>query len=424
MRAVPDADPTEGEAGRPARRTRTTTPEAWADFQRLWSSHTISIFGDQLTLVALPLATYAETESALAVGIVTSMQAAATVVLGLVAGAVADRSRRRRVLLATDLARGAVLVALALALLAPAGAFAALLVAAAALAVLSLVHDVTATAVLPLVVDRRDLVTANARMDGAEAAGTAVGPAIAGGLIAVGSASLAFAADAATFVVSAVAVGRIRRLDAHDPPPQDRSSRPPIRAGIAAGIRALLDDRLMLRALVMMVAVNVVAMTIEAQFIPYAHEELGIGSFGIGLYFALGGSVAVLTSILAGRSTAARGDLIVVGVAVFAAGVLVAGIWPSLLTAGIAYVAGGFGSFLSSVQYVTLRHRRFPVTLQSRVASASRMLVFAAMPVVYLGGGAIASAVGPANLFVVAALVSGAMATWAAATGLLTLREE
>ena len=42
------------------------TTGGWLDFRRLWAAHAVSIFGDQLTLVALPLATYGETSSALA----------------------------------------------------------------------------------------------------------------------------------------------------------------------------------------------------------------------------------------------------------------------------------------------------------------------------------------------------------------------
>ena len=59
---------------------------AWPDFRRLWAAHSVSIFGDQLTLVALPLATYAETSSALAVGVVASAEATTAVVFGLPAG--------------------------------------------------------------------------------------------------------------------------------------------------------------------------------------------------------------------------------------------------------------------------------------------------------------------------------------------------
>src|SRR5436305_11609373 len=84
------------------------------DFLWYWRAYTVSIFGDQVTLVALPIAVFARTQSALAVGIAASMQGATAVVFGLLAGALADRLRHRPVLVATDLARAAVLGVVAL----------------------------------------------------------------------------------------------------------------------------------------------------------------------------------------------------------------------------------------------------------------------------------------------------------------------
>src|SRR5436305_8094436 len=79
------------------------------DFAWYWRAYTVSIFGDQVTLVALPIAVYMRTQSALSVGIAASMQAATTLIFGLFAGALADRLRYRPVLVATDLIRAAVL---------------------------------------------------------------------------------------------------------------------------------------------------------------------------------------------------------------------------------------------------------------------------------------------------------------------------
>src|SRR5687768_16840063 len=176
---------------------RATDAEAWGDFGRVWSAHSMSVFGDQLTLVALPLATYAETRSAVAVGLIASAEAVTAVGFGLVAGALADRLPHRRVLVWSDLVRAVVLCALAGVLLLPRGALAALAVAAVVLGVARVLHDAAAGAVLPLVVEAPDLLAANGRMQASESAATAVGPALAGGLIGVGGVGTAFLADAA-----------------------------------------------------------------------------------------------------------------------------------------------------------------------------------------------------------------------------------
>src|SRR5437870_4009637 len=79
------------------------------DFSWFWRAYTVSIFGDQVTLVALPIAVFARTHSAFAVGVAASMQAATTLIFGLFAGALADRLRHRPVLIVTDLVRAGVL---------------------------------------------------------------------------------------------------------------------------------------------------------------------------------------------------------------------------------------------------------------------------------------------------------------------------
>src|SRR3954469_5543251 len=101
----------------PAPRATDLPPERLVnshDFAWYWRAYTVSVFGDQVTLVALPIAVFARTHSALAVGIAASMQGATAVVFGFLAGALADRLRHGPVLIATDIARAVVLGVVAL----------------------------------------------------------------------------------------------------------------------------------------------------------------------------------------------------------------------------------------------------------------------------------------------------------------------
>ena len=386
------------------------------DFPRLWWAHSVSMFGDQLTLVALPLAAYADTGSAVAVGVVASLEAVTAVGFGLVAGALADRLAHRRVLVLTDVARAVLLAALVGALAAPGGDLAALLVAATGLGLTRVLHDAAESAAVPLVVEEARLVAANGQLQASEAAATAAGPAVAGALLGLGGPPLAFAVDAASFAASGVSLTGLRSLDAapHDEPDAADAAAvlPTVRADVAEGVRRLLADRPMVRVLVLLAAVNVVSVCVEAQFVPYAQEVLGIGGFGIGAYFALGGVAAVVTSLLAGRSAGARGDAIVLGLTVFSAGVLVAGLAPSHLTAGVAYVGAGIGSALAATHAAALRQSRFPVRLQGRVAMAVRAAIVAILPVPLIAGGWLADVAGPEVLFITTAVVGLTAAAW------------
>jgi MFS family permease len=386
-------------------------------FPRLWWSHSISQFGDQLTLVALPLAAYADTDSAVAVGVVASLEAVTAVGFGLVAGALADRLAHRRVLVLTDVARAVLLVALVAALAAPGSDLAALLVAATGLGLTRVLHDAAESAAVPLVVEESRLVAANGRLQASEATATAAGPAVAGALLGLGGPPLAFAADAVSFVASGVALTGLRSLDevatAEPPDAGDAAAvLPSVRADVAEGVRRLWADRPMVRVLVLLAAVNVVSVCVEAQFVPYAQEVLGLGGLGIGAYFALGGVAAVVTSLLAGRAARPRGDAIVVGLVVFASGVLVAGLAPSHLTAALAYVGAGVGSALAATHAAALRQSRFPVRLQGRVSMAVRAAIVAVLPIPLIAGGWLADAAGPEALFITTAVIGLVAAAW------------
>ena len=388
-------------------------------FPRLWWSHSVSQFGDQLTLVALPLAAYADTDSAVAVGVVASLEAVTAVGFGLVAGALADRLAHRRVLVLTDVARAVLLVALVAALAAPGPDLAALLVAATGLGLTRVLHDAAESAAVPLVVEEPRLVAANGRLQASEAAATAAGPAVAGALLGLGGPPLAFAADAVSFVASGAALTGLRSLDdaatAEPPDAGDAAAvLPSVRADVAEGVRRLWADRPMVRVLVLLAAVNVVSVCVEAQFVPYAREVLGLGGLGIGAYFALGGVAAVVTSLLAGRAAGARGDAIVIGLVVFAGGVLVAGLAPSHLTAGLAYVGAGVGSALAATHAAALRQSRFPVRFQGRVSMAVRAAIVAVLPVPLIAGGWLADAAGPEALFITTAVIGLVVAAWGA----------
>src|SRR4051812_19732837 len=206
------------------------------DFSWFWRAYTVSIFGDQVTLVALPIAVFTRTNSALAVGIAPSMQAAPTLIFGLFARPPPDRLRARPVLIVTDVLRAGVLGFLATLVIAtPDYPVWSLYVAAFLLGALGILHDAKGGAALPVVVSGKDLLRANGRLSGSEAVGNAGGPALAGMLTSV-SVGLAFAVDSVTFVLSAFGITRVRAF--HGRPTTAPHGNGSIFDDIREGIRA------------------------------------------------------------------------------------------------------------------------------------------------------------------------------------------
>jgi hypothetical protein len=389
------------------------------DFRSFWLSYTVSTFGDQITLVALPLAVYARTESALDVGIAASMQSLTAVALGLLAGAYADRLRHRPVLIATDLVRGGLLGAVALAVaLSDDYSVVLLYVAAFVMGALRVLHDAASGAALPRVVTGADLLRANGRLSASESAGNTAGPLLGATLMTIGGAALAFGADALSFLVSGWAIARVRALRRRERAATSaRALRRTIGADVVEGLRAVWADRPFLHGLVLVAAMNVVAVAVEAQFVPYAKELLHLGPAAVGVYFAIGGLSGLVTALVLSRRQEARGDVVLTGVGFFAAGVMVAGLAPSRVSAGVAFIAAGVGSVMVITHFSSLRQRRFPVRLLGRVGMAARTVLFGILPLAHLGGGWLAREAGPDVMFVVAASIGLIATAWGAAVG-------
>ena len=322
--------------------------------------------------------------------------------------------------MATDGSRALVLAILAVVVAStPDYPVAALYAGAFLLGALGTLHDASHSAALPLVVRGRDLLRANGKLSASESVGNAGGPAIAGVLTALGV-GLAFATDGLSFLLSALGIGQVQALKQPEPAPH--AGRKSIGEDIREGLRALRSDRVVMNALVLITAGNVMAVAVEAQFIPYARQVLHIGALGIGLYFAIGGAAGVVTALALGRSDTTRGSGMIVGAAIFGLGVLAAGIFPSTVTAVFTYIAAGAGSVLQITHWSSLRQRRFPVRLLGRVTVATRIALFGIMPVAYIAGGALAKVDGPQSLFVVAGSIGLAACVWAWAVGLGSLR--
>lgn len=198
-------------------------------FALLFAGQSLSILGDRVTFVAVPFAVLSVGGSAADIGLVGACGLVPFLFFALAGGVWADRLPRHRVMLVSDLVR-----------MASQGTAAALLLTGVAqvwqLAALMAVFGVAdaffapaSTGLIPLVVSPARLQEANALRGLVMSAGMVVGPATAGGLIAVVGPGGAIALDAATFAVSALFLARLA--------PPSRTAAPGSRPGFAAQLR-------------------------------------------------------------------------------------------------------------------------------------------------------------------------------------------
>ncbi|MCT7352851.1 MFS transporter [Streptomyces sp. 15-116A] len=372
-----------------------TCAPAWrGGFGRLWAAATLSSFGDALRTAALPLLAVTLTDEPLLIASVTACGYLPWIVFGLLGGAVADRVDQRRAMWTVDVLRGLLVAAFAVAVALGHASIGLLIALAFTLTTLQTLFDNAATALLPSLVPRDALGSANARlMTGQRLAGGLLGgPAVP--LLLTAGAAAPFAVDAATYLLAAALIASLAA------PAPERTPRPAgstLRREIAEGLRTLVGDRA-LRALCAatalcntgmgaLIATLVILVTgwldagstgYAAALTAYTVGSLAGGAANRRLVARLGRTRAVL---LAGSAQTAA--LVAMG-SVRHLGVLVA-----------ALAVFGFMGMLWNVNTTTLLQARSPAEMLGRVSSAHRTLAVAGAPLGALLGGAVADAWGP-----------------------------
>ena len=180
------------------------------DFRLLFGGQVVSVFGDRMVSVALSFAVLGIGGSASDVGFVLAAYVVALVGGVLVGGVVADRTSPRRVMVASDLLRLASQATVATLLITGAAHIWMLAVLAGVAGVGSGFFNPASTGLLPAIVPAAELQPANALRYSAMSVGQILGPLAAGLLVAAAGAGWTFAADAATFAVSAACLMRLR----------------------------------------------------------------------------------------------------------------------------------------------------------------------------------------------------------------------
>lgn len=199
------------------------------DFRAYWAGHTVSQVGTAVTSIALPLVALFELDpSAGEVGLIGAAEFLPYLLLTLPAGALVDRVRRRPLMVGCDLWRAAVLALVPIASVAGFLSLPLLVVVVFAAGAATVFFDVAYLSVLPSLVRREQIVAANGALETSRSAASVVGPGVGGALVGLLRAPAAVAADAASYLVSALCLLAIR---APEPPP---TSPPPVRAGSAS----------------------------------------------------------------------------------------------------------------------------------------------------------------------------------------------
>ena len=357
------------------------------DFGRFWLGQTISNLGSSFTFFALPLLVFKLTGSPINLGVTTAAEFVPYLLFGLVIGAWVDRVDRKRLMVATDLARAAVIATIPLLAAADALSVGWVYAVAFCSATLTIAFDAAEFATIPsLVPSSDDLVRGNGRIQASYSAAQIAGPLLAGVLITVAPVQQVLWVDAASFLVSA---GTLLLIGTSFNAPRDEEARRAIRQEIVDGLRYVLGHPVLRNISAMMALINLVGATVYAQLVVFAKRQLDASDSRVALLYAAGSAGVVLLSLAAGPvrrrlsfSVAALGALMLDGLLTV---VLAATRWywaALVLWAAIS----GLGIFFN-INTGSLRQQIVPNHLLGRVLSIAGVLAWSAIPLGALAGG-------------------------------------
>jgi Na+/melibiose symporter-like transporter len=387
----------------------TTTPTAqtprsslWRqhDFRHLWIGDTISQLGTQLSQLALPvLAVTVLRAGPRDMGLLTAAETLAFLVVGLPAGAWVDRWRKKRVLMAGDAVRavafGSIPAAWALGQLTLGQLYVVALVAGVA----TVFFDVAYQSYLPAIVAGDQVVDGNAKLQASQSVAQVAGPAAGGALLRVVAAPLLIAADAVSYALSALFVGRIRHVET--PPPREERRR--LRVEIAEGLRFVVRNPLLVRITACTSISNLFSGVLQALFVLYVLRGLGLGTQVVGVVWALGAVGGLVGAVAASRIARVVGEGRTIPLSALTAGLfglatplaaLASGTAARITLLTVAAVAFWACVVVYNITQVSFRQRLCPPALLGRMNASVRFLVWGSMPIGGLVGGFLGAAIG------------------------------
>ena len=404
-----------------------------ANFLRFCAAASVSLIGDAVTRLALPLVAITILDATpLEVGILGAAQLGPFLLLGLPAGAFIDRIERVLPLMVlADVARATLLLSVPLAYTAGALSLGQLYAVAFATGVFTVFFDNASSAYLPSLIERRLLVDGNSKLETSRSSAQIAGPALAGTLIELTSAPAALVADAVSFLASGAIIARIRS------PARVAEARPKgLRIGalgreVVEGARYVFRHPYLRAIALTTTTANFFRSTLVAVLLVYLVREADASAGAIGLAFALG-NVGFLAAVLIVPAVTRRfgiGPTMRVAVSAFGpAAVLVAAAparWAVVATA-VMVLVDSFGIGLHGVNQVSLRQAVTPERLRGRVAATFRLGMFGMMPLGTLLGGALGTFAGlrPALWVAAAGMFLAAVPYAVSSTGRLTVLPE
>jgi MFS family permease len=368
------------------------------DFRLFWSGQTISLVGDQITLLALPLAAVLLLDAnAAQMGYLGAATLMPHLLFSLPAGAWLERvAGRRRIMIGADIGRALLLASVPLAHGFDAVTFGQLYAVAFATGCLAVLFDISYSTLFVAVVERERYLEANSLLNGSRSLSYVAGPSLGGLLVQALGAAFALLADALSFLASALLLGSMR---ASEPPLEPQAGN--MREQVAQGLRFIFGNTFFRPALAATATLNFFNLAFGALFILYATRELGVRPGTLGLVLGAGAVGGVLGAFVAGRlgRRIGLGPAFIVGQILFPLPLLLvplaSGSKPVILAMLFAAeFFSGLGVMILDINAGSMMTALTPHALRSRSTGAFRFVNYGIRPLGALAGGGLGATLG------------------------------
>ena len=368
-------------------------------FRRYWSASTISMCGDQVASVAVPLtAVLALHAGAAAMGYLTALEWLPSLLFGMHAGAWADRrGRRRQLMIACDLGRFALLAIVPVCYALGVLTLWQLFLVVFAAGTLSILFNVADATLFVSLVAPEQYVDGQSLLYGSRALSFILGPSLGGLLTQLLTAPFAIVADALSFLGSALF---LRRIAPTEPPSDDGAG------GVTEGLRFLARTPLIRASLIGVAVINFFNLMFGALFLLYAVRVLHVNAGLLGVILGFGAFGGLLGAALAKAITTriGAGMAYVAGCFAFTVPLALVLLAPTprghgtdpmvlLLLFGAEFLSG-FGVMLLDISVGSIFAAVIPDTVRSRVTGAFTAINYGTRPLGALLGGLLGSTAG------------------------------
>jgi MFS family permease len=369
------------------------------DFLKLWTSETISVFGSQITNLALPLtAALMLHATPFQMGALEAMATLPFALFSLFAGVYVDRMKRLPIIMSMECLSGVALLLVPLSMwlgiLNMWVLYLAVFVCGFANVVFGVAHQTYVTSL----VSRQHLVEANSKLGMSWSGAEIAGPSVAGMLVHAIGGPFAIIVDAITFFISAIVIRQIRKPEPALAAPAQGAT---VKRDIIEGLKLVYHNPVLWSLAVGVGLWQILHHTYLALFILFATRELHLDAGTVGLVFSMSGVGFLIGALMVKRASARYGIGPVVLVAMLMTGIAWCGVALAqgkgaiaAIELSIAMLLFGLGAGVFTINYISMRQVVTPDHMLGRMTATMRFLTVASVPIGTLLGGLLGELIG------------------------------